>query len=241
MAATLFNASPPTPPSQQFTSTTNAWAAVGLTDSECGLAGEDTTPPAAPTVLTASPGDGNVSLDWNDSGESDLDGFNVYRSTDGGTTYAQINNLLIRTRPYTDNDVTNGDTYYYVVTAVDTSDNESENSASATPSDGGGGVEPTMHVQSIVLTTVDQGGGFKQAQATVTIVDNLGEPVFGANVTGIFSGDIDETVTDATDGNGVVVLKSNDKKGRLKFAFCVYDVIDVIYSTLTYDGVETCP
>jgi fibronectin type 3 domain-containing protein len=44
---------------------------------------------------------------------------------------------LLLSSDYTDNSVTNGTTYYYVVTAVDTSSNESghSNEASATPSE----------------------------------------------------------------------------------------------------------
>jgi len=97
----------------------------------------DTTPPAAPTGLMASAGDSTVSLDWNDNGEGDLAGYNIYRSTTSGSGYSQINGSLVLNSDYTDNTVTNGTTYYYVVTAVDISSNESADSseASATPQD----------------------------------------------------------------------------------------------------------
>lgn len=101
----------------------------------------DTTPPAAPTGLIATGGNGVVNLDWNDNGEADLAGYNVLRSTTSGGPYTKINASLITVSTYSDTTVTNGTTYYYVVTAVDTSNNESGNSnqASATPSGGGGG------------------------------------------------------------------------------------------------------
>lgn len=91
--------------------------------------------PAAPTGLSAIAGDGTVSLDWNDNTEPDLDGYNVYRSTTSGSGYSQINGSLLSSSNYTDNSVTNGTTYYYVVTAVDIDLNESVYSAevSATP------------------------------------------------------------------------------------------------------------
>jgi pectate lyase len=97
----------------------------------------DTTPPAAPTGLAASAGDSTVGLDWNDNNEVDLAGYNVYRSTTSGTGYVKQNASLLGPSGYTDNSVTNGITYYYVVTAVDTSANESDNSteASAAPQD----------------------------------------------------------------------------------------------------------
>ncbi len=100
-----------------------------------GTAGPpDTTPPADPTGLTATAGDSQVSLDWADNTEPDLSHYNVKRSTTAGGSYTQIaTNVTVSS--YTDTGLTNGTTYYYVVTAVDTSSNESGNSneASATP------------------------------------------------------------------------------------------------------------
>jgi len=95
----------------------------------------DTTPPSAPTGLSATAGNGTVSLNWSDNGEDDFDGYNVYRSTTLGSGYVQLNGSLLTSSGYVDNSVTNGITYYYVVTAVDTSSNESiySNEVSALP------------------------------------------------------------------------------------------------------------
>jgi fibronectin type 3 domain-containing protein len=120
--------------------------AVDTSSNESGYSNEasatptDTTPPADPTGLAATPGDATVSLDWNDNGEGDLDGYNVYRSTTQGDGYSRLNGPLLSSSDYTDNTVSNDTTYYYVVTAVDTSSNESgySNEASATPTAGGG-------------------------------------------------------------------------------------------------------
>jgi len=114
-------------------------------DSATPMATPDTTPPAAPTGLSANGGDGTVSLDWNDNGEGDLAGYRVYRSTSSGGGYSAITGLL-GSSAYTDNSVSNGTTYYYVVTAEDTSGNESGNSgeASATPEASSGGQVETI-------------------------------------------------------------------------------------------------
>ncbi len=98
---------------------------------------QDTTAPSAPTGLVAIAGDGSVSLDWANNGEGDLDGYNVYRSTTSGSGYTKLNGSVVATSDYTDNTASNGTTYYYVVTAVDTNANESANSTedSATPQD----------------------------------------------------------------------------------------------------------
>jgi serine protease len=100
-----------------------------------GGGGGDVTPPAAPTGLTASAGNATVALDWSNNNEADLDGYIVYRATNAGGPFSALNATLLAASAYTDNAVTNGTTYYYRVTAVDTSGNESSNSstASATP------------------------------------------------------------------------------------------------------------
>jgi len=76
----------------------------------------DTTPPATPTglVATAALGDTEVTLDWNDNSESDLWGYNVYRSTDSGgspTPYSQINGSPVVLSEYADDTATEMVTY----------------------------------------------------------------------------------------------------------------------------------
>lgn len=206
-----------------------------------GGGGGDTTPPAAPTGLMATAGDGQVSLDWADNGEPDLQGYHVYRSTTAGGPYGQINGSLLTASDYVDADVTNGVTYYYVVTALDTSSNESaaSNEASATPTGGGGGTP--MHVESIVLSAVQASPKHDYARAEVTILDDGGSPVAGATVTGSFTGNIEETVVATTDANGVATLTTAGKAKRpISFGFCVDDVTAPGF---TYDNganVETC-
>jgi hypothetical protein len=89
--------------------------------------GSDTTPPAAPTGLTASLDGVSVALDWDDNTEGDLKGYNVYRSITSGSGYTQLNSSTILDSEYTDSTPPGGETYY-VVTAVDTSLNESDDS-----------------------------------------------------------------------------------------------------------------
>jgi hypothetical protein len=82
------------------------------------------SPPAAPTGLTATVGNGQIALSWITS--SGAASSNVKRSTTSGSSYAVIANSVPNAN-YTDTDITNGTTYYYEVSAVNPS-GESTNS-----------------------------------------------------------------------------------------------------------------
>lgn len=99
----------------------------------------DTTPPDAPTALNASAAIAAVDLTWANSTASDLDGYNVYRSQSPGGPYTQLNGALVANNGLLDATAANCTTYYFVITAVDTSGNESamSNEANATPSPAG--------------------------------------------------------------------------------------------------------
>ncbi|MGD1041683.1 MAG: CBM35 domain-containing protein [Sedimentisphaerales bacterium] len=91
----------------------------------------DTTAPAAPNGLWALGSNGTVPLDWDDNNEPDFAGYNIYRSITSGSGYSKLNVSLLSNSNYTDNSVVNGTMYYYVVTAADTSSNESGHSVEA--------------------------------------------------------------------------------------------------------------
>jgi fibronectin type 3 domain-containing protein len=88
-------------------------------------------PPAAPTGLQATGGNAQISLSWNAS--AGAASYNLKRSTTTGGPYNTAVASPTLTN-YTDTNVTNGTTYYYVVSAVNTA-GQSANSAqtSATP------------------------------------------------------------------------------------------------------------
>lgn len=87
--------------------------------------------PAAPTGLTATAGNAQVSLSW--AASSGATSYNVKRATVSGGPYTTITNVT--TTSFVNTDLVNGTTYYYVVSALNAS-GESANSsqASATPS-----------------------------------------------------------------------------------------------------------
>lgn len=67
----------------------------------------------------------SVDLDWDASTTSGVIGYNIYRGSVSGGPYAQVNASLDSSTAYTDDGVTAGTTYYYVVTAVDENSEES--------------------------------------------------------------------------------------------------------------------
>lgn len=87
----------------------------------------DRTPPASPSGVTVVPGIGRVFLTWNENNESDLAGYHVYRGTKSGEA-ARLTERPINRSTYSDDAVQQGMTYYYAVTAVDTTGNESARS-----------------------------------------------------------------------------------------------------------------
>jgi hypothetical protein len=90
--------------------------------------GNDVTAPAAPANLTAVGGASKILLNWDNNTEEDLASYSVYRSTTSGS-YGSPIATGVATSDYNDTAVSNGTVYYYVVTAVDTSDNESADSS----------------------------------------------------------------------------------------------------------------
>ena len=78
--------------------------------------------PAAPTNVTATAGNGQVTLGW--SASTGATSYNVKRSTTSGGPYTTIASPT--TTGYTNSGLTNGTTYFYVVTAVNASGGECE-------------------------------------------------------------------------------------------------------------------
>jgi hypothetical protein len=82
--------------------------------------------PAAPTGLGFTSTPSSIELSWTPNAELDLAGYNVYRSPTSGGPFTQLSFELIRSGSrYVDEDLAFGASFYYRVTAVDNSGNES--------------------------------------------------------------------------------------------------------------------
>jgi predicted phage tail protein len=95
------------------------------------LSAKDIFPPAAPqgveavSVAATNGAPTYTELTWTINSETDLAGYNVYRSDEGGTPGQKLNSELLRAPTFRDMSVQPGKAYFYRVGAVDQSGNES--------------------------------------------------------------------------------------------------------------------
>ena len=102
-----------------------ATIAEGEGSQPCEVIPRDTFPPARPKGLTALYTAGAVELVWTANSEKDLAGYYVYRR-EKGEQPKKLNKELLRTPILRDVSVQPGHIYFYQVTAVDLSNNESQ-------------------------------------------------------------------------------------------------------------------
>jgi hypothetical protein len=78
-----------------------------------------------PTNLVSRLGDKSIVLHWDQSTDPTLAGYNVYRSASSAEPFTRQNTTLLPSAGFCDLFVTDGQTNFYEVTAVDTRSNES--------------------------------------------------------------------------------------------------------------------
>ena len=195
----------------------------------------DTDPPAAPTGLGAAAGDLSVTLDWNDNGEGDLAGYQVFRS-EGAAVFTDPPIAQIGpTSAYTDTGLTAGTMYYYIVKAEDTSGNLSaaSNEASAVPTAPTGAM---LHVENVQVQVIKRGKRYF-GRANVMILDGAGNGVSSATVEGTWTMPDGSSVLDTrtTDAAGVAVINS-PKAAALAGQFFEFTVDNVTHPSIPYDS-----
>ncbi|MDX1665235.1 MAG: multicopper oxidase domain-containing protein [Candidatus Promineifilaceae bacterium] len=198
------------------------------------------SPPAAPSNLTATAVDsGTIDLSWVDNA-TDESGFNIERSLDG-TTFTALATVGADEVTYRDSGLNADTTYWYRVNAEnDSGPSAWSNTASATTPAASDGSGTAVTVGSLSVTVVNVGHGHKRGQATVVVVDDLGQPVEGATVTGDFSGSINEQNVSGplTDATGTTIIETQSTaKGGVSVTFCV---TSITHPSLTSWAGEVC-
>jgi HYDIN/CFA65/VesB family protein len=88
-------------------------------DLSASLTVTDDAPDSPQSVSLSGGGSHDVVLTWNDSATPGVLGYNVYRGTASGTeSTTPLNSTPIAGNSYADSNVSAGQTYYYVVTAL---------------------------------------------------------------------------------------------------------------------------
>lgn len=124
-SSTLSVTTVPSTPAGTYTLTiTGASGSLSRTTSVTLIVSSGPPPPAPPTNLTATAGNGKVALKWTQSASAGVVQNRLYRSKTSGGPYTVISTLSAGTS-YADSSVTTGITYYYVVTALSSSARES--------------------------------------------------------------------------------------------------------------------
>jgi subtilisin family serine protease len=164
------------------------------------------SPPAAPANLTAAPGDQQITLTWTES--SGADNYTVKRGSFPGGPYTDFV-ASVTTTSYTSTGLTNGQTYYYVVTASRAGlESGPSNEASATPQPPDGG-PPSPWVSQDVGDT-GQAGSASFAGGVFTVSGS------GADIWG--SADAFQYVYQPLDGDGQIVARVTGVENTNPFA-----------------------
>lgn len=199
----------------------------------------DPGPPAAPSGLTASGVSSSaIDLTWTDTSTNEQ-GFEIERAPAGSTSFALIASLGIDVAGYTDTGLVAETSYDYRVRAFNgAGDSAWSNTATGTtnPASTGGAVS----VGALTVGTDNLARGFKQGFAEVVVIDDGGNPVEGATVSGRFYGTFIETPSPATtDSTGSTRFTTNGSaKGSVTVGFCV---TSITHATLDdFGGPEIC-
>ncbi|MHC5211710.1 MAG: hypothetical protein ACYTG2_13405 [Planctomycetota bacterium] len=204
------------------------------------LTNPDITPPPPCNDVSADSGDALVSLAWDAAESTDVSGYVVERAADGGPFVTLTSQPVVGTA-LTDATVSNMTLYHYRIRTADAAGNESIPSPEvmAVPHAGGGPV--FLHVSSIKIGTQSVSSGWKAGTARVQVLDELGGPVQGALVTVTFGSDYHETLSAATDTDGVAFVRTNQaEKGKLSISGCVVEVTHPTMYYLGQQNAQTC-
>ena len=168
-----------------------------------GGSSEGGSAPSAPTGVTATAGNGQVTISW--SAVSDATLYNIYWSTTSGVTKTTGTKLTGAASPYTHSGLTNGTTYYYVVTATNSYGESNESSEVSetliAPA------PPAVTKQQDIVISLPQGSSLNNE--TLKVVSFYGTVQSPPKAQRLYK-TIPITVTDTNKGQIIIVVDSQD-------------------------------
>ena len=202
-------------------------------------------PPVPPTNLMAvdTPDDagGAINVSWTPSAANGVLEQRLYRATATLGPYSLVATFADNNQvSFTNQGLTNGTLYFYVMRAFNGAESADSNQASATPLDNGAPPPPMQVVDPVDVVTTTKGTK-TQATATVT-VESGGAPVNDATVSGGWhiNGVLAKTGSGITAG-GIATIAAGGLKASESdiVTFCVSDVTHA--TLLTYaPGASAC-
>lgn len=119
-------------PGQNVTlSITFAPSSAGAVTGSISVISNATNSPAASVFSATGANPHSATVSWVASTSTNVTGYNVYRGAGSGGPYTKMNSSLVSGTSYKDTTVQTGETYYYVVTSLDSAGNESAYSSFA--------------------------------------------------------------------------------------------------------------
>lgn len=156
-----------------------------VSDIANGIFDGDSLPPTAsaptvPTGLTVVGGTGQVTLSW--ASVSNATSYNVYYATTSGVTTTSGTKITSASSPYVQTGLTAGTTYFYVVTAVNSS---GESTASAQASAGTASAPPVPTVPATPTGVAATGGTNQVAISWSAVSSATSYNVYYATTSGV--------------------------------------------------------
>jgi uncharacterized repeat protein (TIGR03803 family) len=179
----------------------------------------------------------SVNLSWNVSTSQHITGYNIYRGANANGPYTKINSSLDPNTSYADSTVQDGQTYYYVTTAVDAQDVESKysNQAEAVIPGGGSGSENVLYSFA--------GGSDPKLPYAGLIFDKAGNLYGTTEFGGTHNqGTVFEISpnTNATWTESVLYNFTGNADGGQPYARLTFDASGNLYGTTNFGGSANC-